>query len=64
MKKKKKKKNNILWLQWIKFVENLTVTKLINKYPVHKSSSLPNLRLSLDNPLQNYPPIYTYIFIV
>lgn len=59
----KKKKDNILWLQCIKFIENLTVTKLVNKFPVHKSSSLPNLSLSLNNSLQNYLPIYIYIFI-
>jgi hypothetical protein len=63
MMKMKKKKKDILQLQCTKFIKKLTVTKHVNKFPVHKSSSLPNLSLSLDNPSQNYRSIYTYIFI-
>jgi len=62
MMEEEEEKKKILW-HHTKFVENLTVTKLVNKLPVHKSSSLPNLSPSLANTLQNYPPIYTYIFI-
>jgi hypothetical protein len=56
-------KKNILRLQGWKIAEKLTVTKIINKFPVHKSLSLPTMNLSLNDPFQYYPPIYTYIFI-
>ena len=60
---KEEEEEEILRLQCKKFVENLTVTKHVKKFPVHKGSSLHTVSLSLDDPLQYYPPFYTYTFI-
>jgi hypothetical protein len=43
------------------FFANLSVIKLADKLPVHKSSPLTTLSLSLHDPPQYYPTIHTYL---